>query len=170
MTDLAQLVRFQIAHSVWALGEVIRHARGLPAEAVEQDLGIGPGSLKDNLIHTIEAMVYFAENFAGREFDPARYADVQRCSGTLAGLSELLGIAHERLRTAMVEACERGPAERVMWPNADGGSLPWVAAVAQVFDHSTLHRAQCVNMLKRLGVTPVPDLDPMTFRETGLAW
>ncbi|MGE3107697.1 MAG: DinB family protein [Phycisphaerales bacterium] len=170
MADVVQLVRFQIAHSAWALGEIIRHAKPLATSAIEQDMGIGPGSLRDNLAHTLEAMIYFAENFAGRDYDTARYANVERCSKTLDGLEELLGIAHARLRESMVSVCERGLPERVLWPNAEGGSMPWVTAVAQVFDHATLHRAQCVNMLKRLGVDPAPDLDPMTFRSRGLSW
>lgn len=168
--DLAKLIRFQIAHSAWSLGEIIRYARTLPPETIEQDLGIGPGSLRQNLTHSIEAMVYFAENFAGRDYDPARYPDIPSLSKSLGGLSELLNIAHARLRDSMVGACMDGFGERVLWPNAEGGFLPTPAAIAQVFDHSTLHRTQCVNMLKRLGVNPVPDLDPMTFRDTGLAW
>ena len=175
MSDVVQLVRFQIAHSVWALGELIRHAQALPGGAVDQNLGIGPGSLRENLVHTLEAMVYFGENFAGREFDPARYADVERCSKPERGMDgprELLDIAAARLREGMVGACENGVPEKVLWPNAEGGWLPGATAIAQVFDHSTLHRAQCVNMLKRLGVDggAVPDLDPMTFHATNSSW
>ncbi|MCC6284854.1 MAG: hypothetical protein IT439_06060 [Phycisphaerales bacterium] len=168
--DCAELIRFQLAHSTWAIGEIIRHARTLPPGAIEENLGIGPGSLRENIAHTVEAMLFFGENFAGRDFDPARYTDVSRCSATLDGLAELLSIASARLAGSVVPACERGLPDRVMWPNAEHGRLPAPAALAQVFDHSTLHRAQCVNMLKRLGVSPVPDLDPMTFCAAGLPW
>lgn len=162
-----ELVAFQIEHSAWALGELIRHAQGLSPQQVEQDLGIGPGSVRANLAHTIEAMFFFADNFAGRDYvQPAEFA---RESRTLEGLARLLPKAAGALRTAMLDACRNGLAERVPWPSARGGSLTATAAVAQVFDHSTLHRTQCINMLKRLGVRPVPDLDPMTFLAAGLA-
>ena len=162
--DLTALIRFQIAHGAWALARLIEHARTLPAAKVEEDLGIGPGSLRENIAHTIECMFFFADNFAGLEYvEPAEFAAKSK---SLDGLANLLDAAHAKLRLAMVRAGERGFDNMVLWPNADSGSLPAAAAVAQVFDHSTLHRAQCVNMLKRLGVQPVPDLDPMTFQAT----
>lgn len=168
MSGLADLVRFQIAHSAWALRQIIRHAKALPVEATARDLGIGPGSLRANVAHTIEAMLYFAENFAGREHvEPAEFAAE---SGSLDGLDRLLGRASASLRESMLGACAREQGASVPWPNAEGGSLPAAVAIAQVVDHPTLHRAQCVNMLRRLGVAPVPDLDPMTFRATGLPW
>ncbi len=162
--DLTALIRFQIAHSAWALRRIIECARTLPAAAIEQDLGIGPGSLRQNIAHTIECMFFFADNFAGLEYvEPADFAAQ---SQSLDGLATLLDSAHAKLRLAMLRASERGFDNTVHWPNADSGALPAAAAVAQVFDHSTLHRAQCVNMLKRLGISPVPDLDPMTFQST----
>jgi uncharacterized damage-inducible protein DinB len=162
--DLTALIRFQIDHSAWALRELISIARMLPATKIEEDLGIGPGSLRENIAHTIECMFFFADNFAGLEYvEPKEFAVDSR---TCDGLSRLLDSAHAKLRLAMLRTCERGFDETVHWPNAESGTMPAAAAVAQVFDHSTLHRAQCVNMLKRLGVMPVPDLDPMTYQST----
>lgn len=163
--DLTALIRFQIDHSAWALRELISHARMLPPEKIEMDLGIGPGSLRENIAHTIECMFYFADNFAGLEYVETK--EFAADSKSLDGLARLLDSAHAKLRLAMLRACERGFGEAVHWPNAESGSMPAAAAISQVFDHSTLHRAQCVNMLKRLGVTPVPDLDPMTYQATG---
>jgi uncharacterized damage-inducible protein DinB len=164
--ELGALVEFQIGHSAWALRELIACAGRLEAGAAERDLGIGPGSLRENLAHTIECMFFFADNFAGREYvEPREFA---AWSGTVEGLGRLLTMAEGALRGAMAGALARG-GERVSWPNAPGGTLPAAAAVAQVFDHSTLHRAQCVNMLRRLGVVPVPDLDPLTYESLGKA-
>lgn len=160
--DLTALIRFQIAHSAWALARLIEHARTLPTAKIEENLGIGPGSLRQNIAHTIECMFYFADNFAGLEYvEPKEFA---ADSKSLDGLSRLLDSAHAKLRLALLRACERGFGETVHWPNAESGTMPAAAAIAQVFDHATLHRAQCVNMLKRLGVNPVPDLDPMTYQ------
>ncbi len=162
--DLTGLIRFQIAHSAWALAQLIEHSRSLPSARLDEHLGIGPGSLRENIAHTIECMFFFADNFAGLEYvEPKEFA---ADSKTLDGLSRLLDSAHAKLRLAMLRASERGFDEMVHWPNAEGGTMPAAAAVSQVFDHSTLHRAQCVNMLKRLGVQPVPDLDPMTYQAT----
>lgn len=166
--EIRHLIRFQAAHAAWALGELLRHAGTLPVERLDEDLGIGPGSLRENLAHTIECMFFFADNFGGRAY--AEPADFREGSRSLAGLAGLLARADESLRAAMIGACEHGHGERVPWPNAEGGTMPAAAAISQVFDHSTLHRAQCVNILKRLGVRPVPDLDPMSFLAMGMPW
>jgi uncharacterized damage-inducible protein DinB len=136
----------------------------LTPEQLEEDLGIGPGGLRENIAHTIEAMLYFAGNFAGVEWveRPWFQAEVK----SVAGLRRLLGLAEAELAAPVLRACARGLAS-VRWPNADGGSLPLTVALAQAIDHATLHRTQAINILKRLGVRPVPDLDPMTFQATG---
>lgn len=166
--DLVQLIRFQLAHSAWALGQLLDAAAALAPERLEEDLNIGPGPLRENIAHTIECMYFFADNFAGREYvERAGFASRAR---TITGLRAMLGEAQGELASAMLAAAERGFEARVHWPNADEKSLPTAAAIAQVFDHAALHRTQCINMLKRLGVRPVPDLDPMTFQSTGLPW
>lgn len=157
----AALLDFQLAHSTWALRELIRHARTLPAQAIEQDLGIGPGGVRENIAHVLEAMFFFADNFAGREWhERPSFAALSR---SLDGLEQLLDAAATELRDSVLGSLAKGPTDRIPWPNADSGSMPAAAAITQMIDHATLHRAQCVNMLKRLGISPVPDLDPMTF-------
>lgn len=165
---LTDSIRFSIAHSSWALEQLITSAEALPPGKADEDLGIGPGSLRVNIAHVIEAMFYFADNFAGRDYvEPADFAAL---SASLLGLRALLARATDALRISMVGACERGLGETILWPGATKKALPAPTAVAQVFDHSTLHRAQAVNILKRLGIDPLPDLDPMSFQATGLGW
>lgn len=165
--NLTDLIRFQVAHSAWALEQLIRHAQQLPEHKIEEDLGIGPGGLRANLAHTIECMFFFADNFAGRKYtEPPEFA---AHSQSIPGLKTLLIDAEHKLKTSMLAACAQ-PESHVSWPNAESGTMPAAAAIAQVFDHSTLHRTQCINMLKRLGVRPVPDLDPMTFQAAALPW
>lgn len=159
--DISEYARFEIEHSVWALGRLIEHARCLPAEAAERDMNIGPGPLRTNIAHTIEAMFFFADCFAGKAYvEPTDFADLSK---SFDGLRMLLDRAHKGLKETMLASIARGLPEAVPWTGTDAGTMPAAAAISQVFDHATLHRAQCVNMLKRLGVTPVPDLDPMSF-------
>jgi uncharacterized damage-inducible protein DinB len=162
------LIRFHLAHSTWAITQLLDAAGSLPTDTLEQNLDIGPGGVRENIAHTIEAMFFFSDNFAGREYtEPAGFTERAR---TLPGLRSLLDEAAAKLKTTMLTACEQGLAARVPWPNAEAKSLPAAAAIAQVFDHAALHRTQCINLLKRLGVRPVPDLDPLTFQAAGLPW
>lgn len=166
--DLAAYARFEIAHGAWALRRLIEHAGRLPTEAIERELGIGPGPLRANIAHTIEAMFFFADCFAGRTYaEPTDFAELSK---SLDGLRVLLDRAHAGVRESMLRAIAQGLPEMVPWTGTDAGAMPAAAAIAQVFDHAALHRAQCVNMLRRLGVTPVPDLDPMTFVASGSGW
>lgn len=159
--SFSEYIRFEIDHGVWALGELIEHCRYLPPDAIERDLGIGPGGLRVNLAHTIEAMFFFADCFAGREYvEPADFAEK---SGDLNGLEVLLQRAHRALLDGMLGGLRKGLPKSIQWRGTDAGSMSAAAAIAQVFDHATLHRTQCINMLKRLGVAPLPDLDPMSF-------
>jgi uncharacterized damage-inducible protein DinB len=162
---LSDHVRFGVAHGTWAWGRVIDSAAHLPTDAVERDLGIGPGGLRVTIAHAIEVMFFFAACFDGREYTEA--PDFAERSATLEGLRGLLAEAHAALHDAMLGACSRGLTGPVAWPGGDVPFMPAEAAVAQVFDHATLHRAQCVNMLKRLGVLPLPDLDPMSYVAAG---
>jgi len=165
---LHNLLRFQLAHATWALRSILDAAAKLPAPALEQELGIGPGPLRVNIAHTIEVMFFFADNVAGREYvEPPHLAQQ---SSTVQGLRDLLSEADAHLRASLLNASERGFGAQVHWPNAEQGSLPTEAAIAQIVDHAALHRTQCINMLKRLGVRPVPDLDPMTFAASGESW
>jgi uncharacterized damage-inducible protein DinB len=164
---LEDSIRFSLAHSHWALLSLIDAARDLSTEQLELDLNIGPGGVRTNIAHTIECMFFFADNFAGRDY--AEPTDFQSLSSTLGGLRALLARAQRNLESALL-AFAQLPADHVFWPNADAGSIPAATALAQVFDHAALHRAQCIHLLKRHGALPPPDLDPLTFASTGQPW
>jgi uncharacterized damage-inducible protein DinB len=157
-------LRFTLAHNAWALSRLLDECEKLTPAQFEQDFDIGPGSLRVNLAHTIEAIFFFADNFEGRAY--VERDDFQALSTTILGLRSLLARASDELRVAILAAAERGLPDRIPWPSTPGRTMSAPAALAQVFDHAIAHRAQCVNMLKRLGV-PAPDLDPMTFEEAG---
>lgn len=165
---LIEHVRFGIEHGAWALRRLLDHAESLPPERLGEDFGIGPGPLRENLAHTIEVMFFFADCFAGREY--VEPADFRSAATTTAGLRALLARAHGALRDAMLGACDRGLPVTIAWPGTDVPEMPAAAAIAQVFDHAALHRTQAIHMLKRMGVRPVPELDPMSFCVAGGRW
>ncbi|MGD9688511.1 MAG: DinB family protein [Phycisphaerales bacterium] len=156
------LIKLQIDHNAWAIARIIRTARALPAAGLEQDFGIGPGPLRETIAHMIGAMFIFAANFDGGTM--ALPAEFETRSRTLDGLTSLLDEASVRLSRAMLPFVQKADATtQVRWPTAARGTLPAFFAIAQVFDHGAHHRAQCKHMLKKLGVTALPDLDPLSF-------
>jgi uncharacterized damage-inducible protein DinB len=160
--DAAHFIQLQIDHNAWATRRVIDAARALPATDLERDMAIGPGSLRATLAHMIGAMFIFAANFDGKSLTLP--ADFDSRSRTLDGLTSLLDDASARLGQAF-HGFLPGATEttQVRWPTAKRGTLPAFVAIAQVFDHGSHHRAQCKNMLKRLGVQSLPDIDPLSY-------
>lgn len=156
------IVSTQLEHNVWATRRLLEACRALSREQWEQRFDIGPGSLAATLSHIVEAMAYFADCFAGKAYE--RRSDFAARASSVDGLLSLLDEAGRALDDA-VESLVLRHAERgsVAWRSAPGGKLPVPVALAQVFDHGTHHRAQCLNMLKRLGVEPLPRLDPIAF-------
>ena len=158
------LVQLQLDHNAWATRQIIDAAKPLPAGALDADLGIGPGSLRATIAHVIEVMFFFAANFAGSQYQEP--ADFAAKSTSLAGLTELLERAAQELNRSMLAFVDAaGAGASVLWPTSERGTLPAFAAIAQVFDHGSHHRAQCKNMLKRLGVADLPETDPLSMED-----
>lgn len=156
------IVSMQLEHNVWATRRLLEACRPLSRQQWEQNFDIGPGSLAGTLSHIVEAMASFADCFAGKDCE--RRPDFAAGASTPDSLLSLLDEAGRALDDA-IESLVLRHAERgsVAWRSARGGKLPVPVALAQVFDHGTHHRAQCLNMLKRLGVEPLPRLDPIAF-------
>lgn len=156
------IVSMQLEHNVWATRRLLEACRPLSRQQWEQNFDIGPGSLAATLSHIVEAMSYFADCFAGKVYE--RRPDFATRASTPESLLSLLDEAGRALDDA-VESLVLRHAERgsVAWRSAPGGKLPVPVALAQVFDHGTHHRAQCLNILRRLGVEPLPRLDPIAF-------
>lgn len=157
-------IRFTLAHNTWAIERLLTECERLTPEQFDRDLGIGPGSLRLNIAHTVEVMLFFADTLAGRTY--TQPPDLQSLSATVPGLRTILARAHAALAASLAHAADRGIPDPIPWPSAPRAEMPAAAALAQVFDHAIAHRAQCVNMLKRHGLA-APDLDPMTFAESG---
>lgn len=155
---LAMLIEEQLGASVWALGRILDRCRSLTPEQFQRGLAIGPGSLAETLWHMIDAMFYFADGFAGRP-----YVDVALESrhDTPEALRALLDRAEDELRRSICTRLDRSPCAPVRFPSADA-EIPLITAIAQIFDHASYHRAQCIHQLKRLGaLEPSLELSPL---------
>ena len=149
-SDLLQIL---LSHDRWATAQLLDACGKLPADAFHQRFEIGPGSLHDTLAHMIAAMRTWTQSLAGQEPGPRIDADGQR--RTADQLRALLEAGH---RDFAAEARKPGTSLMVTRRLRDGRTLQLTrgAVLGQVLTHGTHHRAQCLNMLRRLGVTPLP--------------
>ena len=163
-----QLVRTQLAHNTWATQTIIDRCFQLPQGDFIRVFKIGPGSLQATLEHVIECMFFFGDNFAGRykpsepfEYEPR--PEIKAKSTTPAGLTELLAQADTELSTSGARFLSTASLDApVYWPNFEK-HFAASHALAQVFDHGTHHRAQCLNMLRQLGIETTPEISPICW-------
>lgn len=142
-----------LAHDRWASLQILDACHRLPPDEFHRRFEIGPGSLHDTLTHVVGAMRAWTETLSGQAPRPRPEADGQRRTP-------------EQLRAMLEEACGELGAEAVRRPLAevvtrrtrDGRTLEMTrgAVLVHVATHGMHHRAQCLNMLRRLGVQPLP--------------
>ena len=152
-------------HNAWATRVLLERCRPLSREDFHRRFPIGPGSLHDTLLHVIGAMRRWADRIGQRPLRPSP-------QGGETGLTpnemiDLLAAAAAELEAVAVDvyANHRGE-ELIEFANPDGGP-PWrfrkSASLAHVTTHGMHHRAQALNMLRQLGVDPLPEIDVMDW-------
>ena len=148
-----ELLHVLLSHDRWATVQVLDACDRLTEEQFHRRFDIGPGSLHDTLTHVVGATRAWTETLAQVEPGPRLEADGQR--RTPGQLRALLDEAWGRFHA---EARRRPLDERVTRRLRDGRTIQMTrgAVVAQVTSHGMHHRAQCLNMLRHLGVQPLP--------------
>jgi uncharacterized damage-inducible protein DinB len=149
-TDLLQIL---LSHDRWATAQVLGACGRLTADQFHRRFDIGPGSLHDALTHVIGAMRTWTETLAGTEPRPRLEADGQRRTP-----DQLRALLDEAWQEFSAEARQRPLDESVTRRTRDGRTIHMTrgGVVVQVTTHGMHHRAQCLNMLRQLGVNPLP--------------
>ena len=149
-SDLLQIL---LSHDRWATTNMLDACTRLTADQFHRRFDIGPGSLHDTLTHIIGAMRAWTETLAGHEPRPRLDTDGQ--SRTAQQLQSLLD---ETCSAFSVETRRRPHDEIVSRVTRDGRTVTMTrgAVLAQIITHGVHHRAQCLNMLRQLGVIPLP--------------
>lgn len=136
-----------LAHDQWATGQIIERCRALTGEQFHQSFDMGLGSLHGTIAHILSAMRGWGDLLADR---PQRARLEDDGPFTLDRLSTLLGEIADDFAAHAPPAMD--PAEVV---SGERGGKTWSftrgAVLTHVTTHGMHHRAQCVNMLRRLG-------------------
>jgi uncharacterized damage-inducible protein DinB len=149
-TDPVQIL---FAHDRWATAQILDASGKLSADQFHRRFDIGPGSLHDTLTHIVGAMRTWTDTLSGAELRPRPDTDGQRRTP-----DQIRALHQESCQELTTEARRRPLAEMVTRRARDGRSfdLTRAAALMQVLTHGMHHRAQCLNMLRQLGVNPLP--------------
>lgn len=167
-----------LGHNRWANRTILQHSRPLTIEQFHQPFDIGPavhGGLHDLMTHTIGATFRWADRIDRRELRPSiegRPPSQPQTPMTRRSLDELLALnesACDDFAAAVSNAKAAGALAEVRdWTFGDRTYRFNVAtAIIHVTNHGMHHRAQAMNIVKRLGIPFDGDLDELEWQLAG---
>jgi uncharacterized damage-inducible protein DinB len=141
-----------LAHDKWATQQLLLACEQLSPEALARKFEMGPGSLQAATTHLVGAMRVWCDVLAGRPVRPRIEED-----GTAYTPWQLLPM-HAETADDFAALVRSHPPEEIVSRERGGKvhRLARGAVAAQVLTHGMHHRAQCLNMLRHVGVKPLP--------------
>jgi uncharacterized damage-inducible protein DinB len=139
-----------IEHDRWATRNVIAACVLLTHEQFHQRFDIGPGSLHNTTTHILSALRGWGDLLAGRAEQP-RFDGVERTPAELLAL-------HDELATDFGTTARKHSLEETVSRERGGKMYSFTrgGVITHVATHGMHHRAQCLNMLRGVGVNPLP--------------
>ena len=158
MHDLNRFRTF-LGYSEWANGQLIRAAAGLDDERLDRSFDMGRGTLRKTLMHLWAGESVWLARWQGRTETP--WPD-EELKATIPNIDERFKGVYSDRETFLATLCD-AELERVITYRDSKGTLYKASLgdmLMQGIIHSIHHRAQAVNMLRRLGAT-APEVDYM---------
>ena len=139
-----------MAHGRWATRNILNACTPLTAEQFNQRFEMGPGSLHDTLTHMLSATRRWTDLLASRE-------EGAKLDGTPRTPAELLTLLDE-IEDDFDAAANAHPVQELVSREREGKTYTFTrgAVLTHVTTHTMHHRAQCLNMLRHLGIAPLP--------------
>jgi uncharacterized damage-inducible protein DinB len=139
-----------LAHDRWATTQILTACAKLTPEQFHQRFEMGPGSLHDTATHILAAMQVWGDLLAGREQRP-------RLEGSKRSIADLR-ILLDTIADDIAASARAYPLDQIVTRVREGKTYHFTRGVVlmQVTTHAMHHRAQCLNMLRQLGVQPLP--------------
>lgn len=142
-----------LGHDDWATTQLLELSQGLTDAQLDQPFDIGHGSLRETLNHLIFVVDFWTTLMAGQ---PATWE--RQVHRSIAELIE----RHERFYATFTNFARR---MRDDWRLDDtfvdhfGGQMTFGGAVLHVILHNAEHRGEALQILQRLGVPDLPEVD-----------
>lgn len=140
-----------LAHNRWANQQMLDACAKLSTEQLHKPFEMGPGSLHNTLAHIAGSTRGWATMLAG---GPPKPRIEKGGPYTFGQLRTLLTEAMQELDNAIAAH----PLDGLAHTERDGKHYTFARAgvLTHVTTHAMHHRAQCLNMLRHLGVDPLP--------------
>ena len=141
-----------LLHNRWANENVLGACTKLSHEQFHQKFDMGPGSLHDTMTHVLGAMHGWTDMLAGNE-QRKRLEEDQRTADELA-------LLHEEIADGFDAVVRAHPLDGIASAERGGKSYSFTrgGVATHVTTHGMHHRAQCLNMMRIIGVDPLPSV------------
>jgi uncharacterized damage-inducible protein DinB len=140
-----------LIHNHWANRKIIEACAPLTPEQFHRTFEMGRGSVHNTIAHILGAMRAWNDMLNGREPGPRVEAGPQHtCDELLALLEEITADLNATARALPLDEIVSAVRGGKKYTLTRGGVLTHVTT------HGMHHRAQCLNMLRQLGVSPLP--------------
>lgn len=150
-----------LAHDRWATGQLLDAMDRLTDEQLHRAFEMGMGSLHKNLVHMIGAVQTWGDVLAERPVRPW-ISDERRSVAQLRAL-------HNEAADGLAAAARVQPLDQVLTRERNGQVFRYTRAaiLVHVTTHNMHHRAQCLNMLRHCGVSPLPPSSAVEWSRAG---
>jgi len=157
--DLAKIQRY-FAYFDWANQLLLSSAEALDDAALDQDFGIGPGTLRKTFQHLLNVEPHWLKIWGIEPCVPGSATGSHEAgSASIAQIRENWRLLAAQ-RNAFIQSLDSAEADRMILLSVGGPPMkfPLLQSVIQLVTHGTHHRAQISNMLRQNGIKP-PGLD-----------
>ena len=155
-----------LAHDAWATNELLRVCESLDDSQWHRRFDIGPGSLHDTLTHIVGAMLRWADRIDG----PPQTVRASIEDGTRRSAAQLRALLADAESSLAASAARQRGLDTALDVTLGGTPYRFTlgAMLVHVTTHGMHHRAQCLNMLRRLELPGIsdalPDLDVLEWQ------
>lgn len=144
-------VQILLAHNHWATRNILDACMKLNDDQLDREFEIGLKTLRATMTHVVGAMRRWCDMLVDRE---ARERLETLPPHTPVQLLELL----DEVAAEILDSTNAHPHDQIVSGVRDGKTYSFTraAVVTHVTTHAMHHRAQALNMLRHLGVHPLP--------------
>ncbi len=155
-----------LGHDAWATRVLLERCRDLTPQQFTQTFDIGPGSLHDTLLHVVGALGRWADRIGERPLGD-RIEDTKgpRTPDEIITLLEAGASAFRETAAGVLQEDRLDEMMEFVLPD-QRFTFTRGTAIVHVITHGAHHRAQVLNMMRRLGLDDLPDLDAIEWELT----
>ena len=154
-------VEILLASNRWATKNILDACRNLSPEQLNQEFEMGLGTIKRTLTHILGAMQGWGDLLAEREQRPRLEED----DLSLDELETRL----DAIADDLLQSSRSHPVDEIVSGERGGRTYSFTrgAVLTHVTTHGMHHRAQCLNMLRQMGVETMPPSSVMEWTLMG---